>query len=294
MKFDVIIVDSLSHAWAGEGGALEQVDRLKGGNAFTNGWGVVTPLQNKLNNALTQCSAHLITTLQQHQEYVLEEQTNRHGKTVQVPVRKGLAAVQRKGMEYLFSIYAEIDLDDHGLRVTKSRLDPIKNGKYSVNSLQEFACAVRDFHESGDAPKAPESRQEADRQSEPPPSPPQRQQAPRAPQAVPAPAERYETYWRLFKNSSQIGKPLAKVPTDKLSEYIDRLKNALQHEKYKDDAEKYLAAAQREDDKRREAFEQEAAERALSGSQEPGVDPTTGEVTNGPADDFRGQTASVG
>lgn len=159
--FDVLVIDSLSHAWAGEGGALEQVDRVKGNNAFTNGWGTVTPLQNQLTNALTHCKAHLIVTLQVHQAYELQDQRNKKGDLVKVPVRLGMAPIQRKGMEYLFSIYGEVDLEDHTYVVSKSRLDPIKKGRFSMNSLAKFTQTILEFHNSGaemstEEPPAPE------------------------------------------------------------------------------------------------------------------------------------------
>src|SRR5690606_33013999 len=47
--YGVLIIDSLSHAWFGKGGALEQVDkaRAKSGGAF-GGWKDVTPAHNDL------------------------------------------------------------------------------------------------------------------------------------------------------------------------------------------------------------------------------------------------------
>ncbi|HOD42252.1 MAG TPA: AAA family ATPase, partial [Candidatus Wallbacteria bacterium] len=49
--YGTIIVDSLSHAWAGSGGLLDMHDAIqkssKGGNSFT-AWKEITPLQNKL------------------------------------------------------------------------------------------------------------------------------------------------------------------------------------------------------------------------------------------------------
>lgn len=232
--FDVIVVDSLSHAWMGEGGALDQVDKVKAksGNAFTEGWGAVTPLQNKLINAITQCRAHIIVTLRSHQEYVLEERTNRSGKTIQVPVRKGMAAVQRKGMEYEFSIYGELSVDDHGLEVTKSRLDPIKNGKVSTNELAHFAQTVREFHESGAEPSAA-----------PPPA------------AAQTWKPWHERVWKLYRNSSVVDHPVSSIPMDKLIGYIARLEKDLKSgsERIQRDGQPFHAAAVAELAKRRAA-----------------------------------------
>ena len=53
--YDVNVVDSLSHAWEGEGGALSLVDQAaaknRGGNSYV-AWRQVTPLHNKLVDAM--------------------------------------------------------------------------------------------------------------------------------------------------------------------------------------------------------------------------------------------------
>jgi hypothetical protein len=120
--YDAVIVDSLTHAWAGKGGALEQVDnaakRSQSGNAYM-AWRDVTPQHNALVDALVRCKCHLIATLRTKTDYVLEEVT-KNGKTTKQPRRIGLAPVQREGMEYEFDVAADITLD-HDLIVTKSR-----------------------------------------------------------------------------------------------------------------------------------------------------------------------------
>lgn len=117
--YDVLIIDSLSHAWNGKGGALEQVDsaakRSKSGNAYT-AWRDVTPLQNSLVDAMLQSKMHIIATMRSKTEYVLE--TGSNGR--QMPRKVGMAPIQRDGMEYEFDVIGELDAD-HNLIVTKSR-----------------------------------------------------------------------------------------------------------------------------------------------------------------------------
>lgn len=114
--FDVLVIDSLSHAWMGKGGALEQVDqKAKGGNTFA-AWRHVTPQHNALVDALVRCKCHLIVTMRSRTEYVIEQ--NDRGKAV--PRRVGLAPVQREGIDYEFDVVGELDLD-HTMTVTKSR-----------------------------------------------------------------------------------------------------------------------------------------------------------------------------
>lgn len=117
--YEVIVIDSLSHAWMGKGGALEQVDiaakKAKSGNNFT-AWRDVTPMHNALVDSMLSSSAHIIATLRAKTEWVLEDD----GRGKKVPRKIGLAWVQRDGLEYEFTIVGDIDLD-HNLVVSKTR-----------------------------------------------------------------------------------------------------------------------------------------------------------------------------
>ncbi len=122
-KFDVVLVDSLSHAWEGKDGALEMVDRKAGqsqsGNSFT-AWKEVTPMHRRMVEALLTCPCDVICTLRAKTEYVIQE--NEKGK--KVPVKIGVGAIQRSGMEYEFDVFGELDLT-HTLTITKTRCSAI-------------------------------------------------------------------------------------------------------------------------------------------------------------------------
>ncbi|MDF2439183.1 MAG: hypothetical protein JWN98_167, partial [Abditibacteriota bacterium] len=97
--YEVLVIDSLSHAWTGKGGALEQVDRSakrsQSGNTF-GAWRNVTPLHNAMVDAIINTKMHVITTMRAKSGYVQEKDE----KTGMVTVRKvGLAPVQRDGLE---------------------------------------------------------------------------------------------------------------------------------------------------------------------------------------------------
>lgn len=115
-KYDVLIIDSLTHAWAGKGGALEVVDRVGGNNKFTNGWKVVTPLHNQLIDALLAYPGHLICTMRTKTEWVVEK--DEKGRAV--PQKVGTAPVQRDGMEYEFDVVADLDVRGN-VTITKTR-----------------------------------------------------------------------------------------------------------------------------------------------------------------------------
>lgn len=118
--YDVLIIDSLSHAWAGKDGLLEFVDkRAKAsdtGNSF-GAWRDATPKHNALVDALLAAPLHLIVTMRAKMEYVLEK--NDKGKSV--PRKVGLQPIQRDGLEYEFDIVGDMKLEGKALVVSKTR-----------------------------------------------------------------------------------------------------------------------------------------------------------------------------
>ena len=112
---DVLIIDSLSHAWEGIGGALEQVANSKSANKYT-AWKDVTPKHQRMVEAILSFPAHVIVTMRSKMEYILE--ANERGKMI--PRKIGMAPIQRPGMEYEFDLVCEMDWD-HTLTVVKTR-----------------------------------------------------------------------------------------------------------------------------------------------------------------------------
>ena len=110
--YDILIIDSLSHAWSGEGGVLSIVD--KAGGQFQSGWKVGTPQQNLLIDNLINSPMHIITTLRVKTEYVVEK--NERGKNE--PRKIGLAPIQRDQLEYEFTVFMTMS-QDHIAHVTK-------------------------------------------------------------------------------------------------------------------------------------------------------------------------------
>jgi DNA polymerase III delta prime subunit len=117
--YDAIVLDSLSHAWMGKDGALEQVDaaadRSRSGNKFV-AWREVTPKHQALVEAILQSACHVFATMRSKTEYILEKDE----KGNSVPRKIGMAPVQRDGIEFEFDVVGDLDLR-HKLLVTKSR-----------------------------------------------------------------------------------------------------------------------------------------------------------------------------
>lgn len=115
--YGTIIIDSLSHAWAGDGGLLDKQGKMadRGTNSFA-AWRTITPEHNSLVEAMLRSPCHIIATMRAKQEYVLE--TNDKGK--QQPKKVGLAPVQREGMEYEFTVMLDVDMN-HIASASKDR-----------------------------------------------------------------------------------------------------------------------------------------------------------------------------
>ena len=133
--YSVIIIDSLSHAWAGTGGLLEEVDKRKGkGNDFT-AWREITPMHNLLVDAMLQSNCHIIGTMRTKTAYDMAKD-ERTGKIK--PVKVGLAPVQRDGLEYEFTVVLDIDLDKHTATASKDRTG-LFDGKYFTPTIETGA-----------------------------------------------------------------------------------------------------------------------------------------------------------
>lgn len=148
--YDVLIIDSLSHAWAGKDGALEMVDRAakraQSGNTF-GAWRDVSPLHNQMVDAIVSSRIHIIATMRAKTEYV-QERDPKSGRTT---VRKiGLAPVQRDGLEYEFDVVATIDADNN-LIVGKTRC-PALAGQVINKAGREIARDLKNWLTDGAAP----------------------------------------------------------------------------------------------------------------------------------------------
>ena len=106
---EVGIIDSSTHLWSGEGGLLEQQGNVakRTGNSYT-AWREITPQHNHFVETMLQSKLHIIATMRSKQEYVQEKDVST-GKT---SVRKlGMEPEQRKGMEYEFTTFFEINAE---------------------------------------------------------------------------------------------------------------------------------------------------------------------------------------
>jgi hypothetical protein len=176
--YDVIILDSLSHAWAGKDGALELVDRAARRAQTNNNFGAwrdVTPLHNAMVDTIIGAKIHIIATMRAKTAYVQEKDP----KTGRTSVRKvGMAPVQRDGLEYEFDVVADIDTENN-LVIGKTRCPSIagavfhKAGKDVATKLKNWLSDGGSARDAAPAPKAskPKVEKMVNRIAEPEPAP---------------------------------------------------------------------------------------------------------------------------
>jgi hypothetical protein len=108
---EVIIIDSLSHAWEGEGGLLDM--QQKAGGTF-QAWNKIKPDIQDFIRTLTQSNIHVIGTMRTKIDYVMEQ--SELGKT---NIKKvGLKPIMKDDLEYEFQIVFQVD-EEHNAKATK-------------------------------------------------------------------------------------------------------------------------------------------------------------------------------
>lgn len=127
--YEVLVIDSLSHAWAGPGGVLEMQDRAAKSlrNSFA-AWREVTPEHNALVDALLDSSCHIIATLRSKTAYEVQQDGGR------TRVQKvGLAPVQRDGLEYEFTVVLDLAVEGHVATSSKDRTGLFDGKRFVVD-----------------------------------------------------------------------------------------------------------------------------------------------------------------
>lgn len=148
--YDVVILDSLSHAWFAQGGVLDIVDeaakRSRSGNTYM-AWKEGTPAQNQLVEAIVTAPIHVIGTMRSKTEYALV--TNDRGK--QEPRKMGMAPIQRDGFEYEFDVMFDMDIENTAV-VSKSRCSALAN-KVIAKPGADVAGVLQDWLAGEPAPR---------------------------------------------------------------------------------------------------------------------------------------------
>jgi hypothetical protein len=162
-KYEVCIIDSLTHEWAGRGGLLEMVDSMANtsasGNSYTV-WGKATPLHNAFIESWLGAPIHIIATMRKKDDYVIEQ--NDKGKAV--PRKVGLKNIQRDGLDFEFDVLLNIH-SNHTCTVDKDRTQLFDGQIPFMLSKEVGQSLIKWSTNDGQATK-------------PPPEPPQQEKLP--------------------------------------------------------------------------------------------------------------------
>ena len=203
-RYPVLVIDSLSHAWSGKGGILEQKD-AKGGRF--DAWKELTPQQTDLLEAILAYPGHVIVTMRSKTEYVLDQVENRSGKMVSTPRKVGLAPVQRQDLEYEFDVVLRLDADNIA-HVEKTRCSSLAglSIRHPGAPLAELLTAWLSDGASAPSPPA--------RSLAVAPTAPASAETLPAPASEPAPTEGgYLATLATLTTAAQLGEFAARVPT---------------------------------------------------------------------------------
>lgn len=158
--YGVLVIDSLSHAWAGPGGILDYVDaaakKMRNPNSYA-AWRKGTPRHNELVDTMLSFPGHLIVTMRSKMSHVQEKDE----KTGRMTVRKiGMQPVQRDDLEYEFDIVGDID-QDHTLVITKTRCSELAD-KVFIRPDAKLADIVISWIDGAAGGEAPETAEQKD------------------------------------------------------------------------------------------------------------------------------------
>lgn len=141
---EVLIIDSLSHAWTGEGGLLDMQDKAvkasRSGNSYT-AWREITPEHNRLVDAILQSSMDVIVTTRAKAEYVVTDDNGKKGYK-----KIGLAPVFRDGLEYELTVFLDMT-QEHIATASKDRTGVFDSKSFTPT--EETGKALDEWRKGG-------------------------------------------------------------------------------------------------------------------------------------------------
>ncbi|PSR24735.1 MAG: AAA family ATPase [Sulfobacillus thermosulfidooxidans] len=152
--YEVLILDSLSHAWAGKGGILDMQAAAASADHWGNdrlAWRAVAPEHSRLMDAILRAPLHVIATMRSRVEYVVE--SDERGKTV---IRKvGLKPIQQDSVDFEFDVVGDLD-QTHTLTITKTHC-PVLSRAVFAEPGEDLAQILRSWLEEGVEPRVGET-----------------------------------------------------------------------------------------------------------------------------------------
>lgn len=113
-QIEVVIIDSITHEWSGEGGCLQIHEKL--GGRFQD-WAKVSPRHQAFIDAILKSSCHIITTVRKKVDYSMDTDMNGRAKVTKL----GMKEITREGFEYELTVNFELINDKHLVKASKDR-----------------------------------------------------------------------------------------------------------------------------------------------------------------------------
>lgn len=144
--YNILIIDSLSHAWQELLEEVEQLAKTKYRGNTWSAWSEGTPKQRRLVDAILDFPGHVLATMRSKTEW----QSTKDDRGKSTPQRVGLAPEQGKGIEYEFDLLLEVT-PEHYATVIKDR-----TGKYQDVIMdrpgEDFGRELAAWLNEGEAP----------------------------------------------------------------------------------------------------------------------------------------------
>ena len=152
--YNVIVIDSLSHAWRELCQSVEKLANAKYRGNTWSAWSEGTPQQQRLVDTLLDFPGHVLATMRSKTEWQTTQGENGKGR----PIRVGLAPEQGKGIEYEFDLVLQMN-PDHTAVVEKDR-----SGRFQDEIIEkpgeEFGKALLAWLSDGSEPVAKPPKKE--------------------------------------------------------------------------------------------------------------------------------------
>tara|TARA_R110002072_G_scaffold7503_2_gene40969 strand:+ start:765279 stop:766172 length:894 start_codon:yes stop_codon:yes gene_type:complete len=113
-QIEVIIIDSITHEWTGEGGCLNIHEKL--GGRFQD-WRKVSPRHQAFIDTILKSPCHIITTVRKKVDYAMDTDMNGRAKVTKL----GMKEITREGFEYELTVNFELINDKHLVKASKDR-----------------------------------------------------------------------------------------------------------------------------------------------------------------------------
>lgn len=125
--YDILVIDSMTHEWSGEGGCLDINDKLAKtsfrGNTWS-AWSETTPRHRAFVDAMLMAPMHIVATMRSKTEVVQNEK----GKFE----KAGTKSEQRDGMDYEFTVVFDCYANNE-CKTSKDRTGLFRNDVFKIS-----------------------------------------------------------------------------------------------------------------------------------------------------------------